>query len=775
MPFRLILILFSFYTLQSLGQWNPTGTINTPIDAEEIIELNGVYFVTCQNNVGIYRVNHKTTYVSYDTLQTWETSPVGNLNHSVVIGDTIYAIMRDFETLDGFALNKIYRDGGDWMITNISYAPNPHANYVGYTYNTFEFYVKDGLFWIVSEGGLYYFEAGEWISPTATETNYPTLTSYVGDEIEGINTVYTPFCKSASQNDEYVYATSYLGIVRSLPSETYDWEILSNGILPEKSTAVFANGTTILSGIKNQIYRSTTNGDEWELAFNIEEGHFVNDFFINDDSIFALTTTGVYLSTDNGLTWIEKNTGLSSGTNVKSMIYSNEEYIIAAENGVYKDLENWIRVDNIQTATVDQLEKNATVIIAKTRRRYREVDNWGWLVLNGFEHRFKLKNDLWISNDEGDSWINSTEMLPVRRIGEVVELGNRFYVSAMPDEDWPPNQSIYVSDENGENWEEISTIPCNGKVCNLRVYGESTLAAYTVLEKYHPNTLWEHHLYISEDAGLSWRVAENLWGNGGKQGNSFKDVLINGDDIYLIIGGSLYKSPDLGVTWDAAGVGITATPGILTQFFYNASNEEFFTPVEVNPVFYPEDLLFSSTDWGESLDQTASYGQNGLILDMTFNGPDMYATTKNRVYYSSDNANSWENFSFGLPFSNFNDAPISSVLVKDGILYFGSNNFGVWKLPIGEVLLSLDTETNPELNVYPNPCNTQTTLHFGQDLSANHSVVIYDIAGKEVYRQENVSGNKLVISVEEMGKGMYFVILTDENSEKISSSRLVVE
>jgi len=83
--------------------------------------------------------------------------------------------------------------------------------------------------------------------------------------------------------------------------------------------------------------------------------------------------------------------------------------------------------------------------------------------------------------------------------------------------------------------------------------------------------------------------------------------------------------------------------------------------------------------------------------------------------------------------------------------------------------------TSSVLNVLPNPFSDFTTINFGQELIENHTVIIYDILGQEVYRNENVTGSSLEVRKEQLGVGIYILSLFNSNSEQLFSTKLFVE
>lgn len=89
--------------------------------------------------------------------------------------------------------------------------------------------------------------------------------------------------------------------------------------------------------------------------------------------------------------------------------------------------------------------------------------------------------------------------------------------------------------------------------------------------------------------------------------------------------------------------------------------------------------------------------------------------------------------------------------------------------------LDLPTQNKNAITVFPNPFNDYTTINFGEVLADNHTIIIHDILGQEVYYNENVTGSSLEIKKEQLGVGVYVLSLLNSNSEELFSTKLLVE
>ena len=56
----------------------------------------------------------------------------------------------------------------------------------------------------------------------------------------------------------------------------------------------------------------------------------------------------------------------------------------------------------------------------------------------------------------------------------------------------------------------------------------------------------------------------------------------------------------------------------------------------------------------------------------------------------------------------------------------------------------------------------------------NANLIIYDILGKEIKRRDNISGQEIFIDRDNLGNGIYFYRL-EENNKIVSTGKLIAE
>ena len=85
-----------------------------------------------------------------------------------------------------------------------------------------------------------------------------------------------------------------------------------------------------------------------------------------------------------------------------------------------------------------------------------------------------------------------------------------------------------------------------------------------------------------------------------------------------------------------------------------------------------------------------------------------------------------------------------------------------------------DELSNRTLTVYPNPAFDKMTVELDQNTEgANFDILVYDIAGKQVYAKKGQSGNQFSLDKKYIGRGMFFLRLNFANAEGYVLKKIV--
>lgn len=224
---------------------------------------------------------------------------------------------------------------------------------------------------------------------------------------------------------------------------------------------------------------------------------------------------------------------------------------------------------------------------------------------------------LFISLDEGSTWsLQNSDLL----ISELKEVDSGHLIGAEE-----ISGKVFQSFDMGASWQEA----------NL-------LSAYSTNEVFTAKTTPDGKLLLtnsfkkfaySSNGGVSWIE--------GQIPSSPKGFLSNAGTLFGVFGSStIYRSTDIGVTWD-------------TTVFNLAQNEKLVTIMNLNNgklLLSSTFNLFTSSDEGETwsvLPQSPEQAQ-GLLLNYPLPNGDILARRKDALFRSSDDGNTWSFSTFGI-------------------------------------------------------------------------------------------------------------------------------
>lgn len=135
----------------------------------------------------------------------------------------------------------------------------------------------------------------------------------------------------------------------------------------------------VFLGTLNHLYRSTIGGeDRWIEKINFvgkEDWKYINPnvFLVIDDKIFVGTNNiGVWVSTDNGESWYERNNGLSFSAVFDLQNYDGYIYAATFGGGVCHSSnfgETWERItpkENLNLSRINRVYEEGNIVLASS-------------------------------------------------------------------------------------------------------------------------------------------------------------------------------------------------------------------------------------------------------------------------------------------------------------------------------------------------------------------------------------------------------------------------
>lgn len=227
-------------------------------------------------------------------------------------------------------------------------------------------------------------------------------------------------------------------VFAGLANITYSQWIQTNGPYGGQNIrCLAASGTNIFAGTSNGVFISTDNGDLWTQVNNGLTNTQIRSIAIKDSNIFVGTWNGVFLSSNNGSLWTALNNGLPGNSVVTSIVVKDTcifagLYTNMGIDGVFMSCDNgdsWTAVNNglpfdssANGYTIMGLGVNGANIFTQPRKHgiYTTINN----------------GDLWASVNNG--FQNDPNTFSFASNGSNIFIGNTY--------------GVFYSNNNGGNW-----------------------------------------------------------------------------------------------------------------------------------------------------------------------------------------------------------------------------------------------------------------------------------------------------------------------------------
>ena len=108
---------------------------------------------------------------------------------------------------------------------------------------------------------------------------------------------------------------------------------------------------------------------------------------------------------------------------------------------------------------------------------------------------------------------------------------------------------------------------------------------------------------------------------------------------------------------------------------------------------------------------------------------------------------------------------INSIAISETDVYAGTQEGGVWKQSLSEILGEEELYKNKILAVYPNPSSGIINVALDKAVE-NANLYIYNIAGLKIH-SEPFTGKQKTINCN-LSSGIYYIYITDGNQTRIA-------
>ncbi len=420
-----------------------------------------------------------------------------------------------------------------------------------------------------------------------------------------------------------------------------------------------SGGTVLLAGgpYGGGVHRSTNNGASWARTGLVNA--FVVAAFTNaggGTNVFAGTSNGVSLSTDNGSTWMTVNTGFPSGSldinAFTSLHRKNGGTMVFAgrwEGGAYVSTDDgatWSAADSgISAQRVYALAILDSTLFAGTWDGgvFRSTDMGArWAPINNGLANLSVRalavaannifagtlHGVYLSTDHGSSWtpvntgLNTASSMLVSSLA-VFGAGDTNLVAGTS------GGGIFLSTNSGTNWTPVSTGLTNDDVLSLAALpdgvGGTNLFAGTN----------GNGVFLSTNNGTRWTPVNE--GLGLINVNALGVFPEGSPNLFVATWGGVFLSTDDGGSWKAVDSGMTE------NYVYTlaGSGSNLFAGTTGG--------VFLSTNNGTSWTPANSGLTSKNVLSLAIVGAGIFAGTEDGIFLSMNSGATWVHLNAGLP------------------------------------------------------------------------------------------------------------------------------
>ena len=509
----------------------------------------------------------------------------------------------------------------------------------------------------------------------------------------------------------------------------------------------------------------------------------------NNGDIFVLTEEGVFLSADNGDTWVQKHVFpvpymsaiAASGYGSIFVVYQNGLYMFrSTDNG-----ESW------KTIRPPYYMISGGMLFTESGEIYLGYEAFGdW-------------TGIYYSKDNGDTWVRK----PVPYIFADFAMGTdgTLYTSIENNRLLPLERGIYRSTDAGDNWFPLNT--SIGRIKGIILIGDSTIIGvgeFNILVK-------------STDRGVTWSqiISDEL--SPGRSGGS-AGALYNPITGHIFVFGykGVARSTDQGETWDIVTSGLPA--GNIMDWAINPTTGMLF--VTLSNIKYDSMMVYRSTQNIDRVDidmldfRLIDFNPNQINFDPIYLGSEtstaLYITNRGKIdivlrdvdidrnlYQSSQFRTDFNgpvvikpNEDYGIIFT-FSPKIEGTPTIFDSLSSYSSQveiytdvTFSTYSLYGMAINKSISVEEPAEIPTeyslsqnYPNPFNPTTKIEYSLPVASKVRMSVYNSLGQEVaiLIDEHQGMGKHIIDFNAMNlpSGIYFYKLQTDKFNAVRKMMLV--
>ncbi len=492
-------------------------------------------------------------------------------------------------------------------------------------------------------------------------------------------------------------------------STTYfaDWQKISGISFSNINCIAELNGNIYL-GAESGIYKSTDGGMTFSKINNGIIGTPIKCITTLGETIFiGSRNNGVFYSPNAGNSWVSINAGLTSDE-VLDIITVDEKLFVSIKNeGVFKSENNGLLWVKCNTGLIN---KNVNKFLHKDNNIYCVTDNSGvyvsdksninWQPINfGLPADFPVtditqsgnnliistKAGIFYSPNGGQFWIAANNGISENNVTKLLTVNDKTFMGT-------GSGKIYKSTDNGQNWVLVHSA-INSAVKDIQYIFEKVFVCFE-----------ERGIYSSPDYGVTWGT--NLLISADISNTQVRGILCLGSNIFISsYGGKMYYSTDDGTTWTditgAVNCGNSYDMVETEQFVFVTTdngiyrtNKENINWVPVNnglqvltcgSVIYKDNKLYLGTKYGGMYTST-NFGESWNYIGLDGLIVLTIAKEGNYIFAGTHENEICYSTNEGATWQKTGNfvGRVNRVLVKNGYLFAGTYYDGIHRCVIGQ-------------------------------------------------------------------------------------------
>ncbi|MCL5020792.1 MAG: T9SS type A sorting domain-containing protein [Bacteroidetes bacterium] len=432
-------------------------------------------------------------------------------------------------------------------------------------------------------------------------------------------------------------------------------------------TAMAAGDSALYAGNQDgEFYSSTDGGTNWTSRGNGLPAATVNSILTLQNKVFAGTDSGIFVSSNSGVTWARTDSGLigSFSEEVNSLQLRDSNIYAGTGGGLFVSTNGGSRwVATGLTVRITTIGLVGSTIIVGTPG-----------------------NGVYLSTDAGVTWSSTNSGLPDGGYVNVYALavtGSEIIAGT--------DYGVLLSSDGGRSWTDAGIESARVNVTAVAVQGTDIFAATGNSVGSPPG---QTGVFLSTDNGQSWKSVNN-----GFNSLNMTALLATGKAIFAGTGSGLYVSTDTGSNWTKAGLDLRqnfSSGVIVNSFAFGHSQGETF-------IYAGSGIgVYRSTDNGDSWWPA----NNGFVSNPSLDNPPisalapdgkyLFAAFSNDIFRSTDDGMNWVMMDSGA-IPGFSQG-INALTVGDSGIFAAAANAGVYRSTDEGMTWSQIWSTHEDLN-----------------------------------------------------------------------------